>query len=168
MPSPAGKPVAAATFDHIRPKPVNVRSIALEVKPQTQSAPFFQPVSAAAESYFRTRFSARGAKDSLKVTVEQADVTQGYENSTQKVTNFMGVGGFDVYNLIVQVRLEHMDEQGYIRHGRVVTARRHIKISEHASLAEREQRQLEGMEALFGELDKQVENVVLEDMKLRI
>lgn len=172
MPNPAGKPIAAMTFDHIQPKPIYVSRIESSAVEQHAGAKFFQPVDEATLSYFANKFKAHddgaGQRGTLKILVEQAVVLKTHEKAQHQVANFLDVAGFDVYNVIVQVRIEHLDSQGFVKQGNVVTARRFIKISEHASLAERDRRQLEGMEALFNDLDDRVEEIVLDDMDLRI
>ena len=88
------------------------------------------------------------------------------ENSPNAAADFFGLGGFDVYDVKVVLRLEHRNDAGDLIYGTVVNAHRGIKVSEHASIAERERVQFEGLEQLFLMLDGHVNKVLIKDMGL--
>jgi hypothetical protein len=64
------------------------------------------------------------------------------------------------------MRLEHISPSGTVLYGNTIKAQRTMNITEHASVAEREQHELEGMEKLFADLDAQVVQVVTTGMHL--
>ncbi len=97
---------------------------------------------------------------------ERTDVTRRFEKAGNSAADYMNIGGQDVYDVKVKIRLEHVSERGNVLYGNTISARRVMKISEHTSIAERERHQLEGLEALFADLDRQVTKTVVQDMGL--
>lgn len=165
--NPAGLPVAQMTFANYAPIPVNVRDVNI----QTQAAgpgegDFIMDPQAAAQEYLKARFAPRGLQGALSATIEEASVRKARKESSDKVARFFAMGGQDVYQVTLRVRFDHLDNAGNVVYGKVLTARRALHITEHASVAEREGHMLEGLEAMFRDLDREVQNMVAYQMHL--
>jgi hypothetical protein len=164
---PAGKPLAQMTFAHLQQIPVNVGALKSHTeKSDFDSESFVVSPYDSIEEYLRTRFAPAGKQGTLEVMIEDASITHSYQGSANKVGKWMDVAGFDVYDMVVKVRLQHLDDSGQALYNTVLTGKRIVRVSEHSSIAEREKRQLEAMEALFADLDREILRIVLNDMKL--
>lgn len=161
-----GKPMPVLTFENLQPLAINVRSMNVQSGEPRTYQNFVVSPSFALENYLQQRFTAQGMNDALRVIVEDASVEIGHQDSDKGVARYMGVAGFDVFDVNIKLRLEHVDHTGHIFYGTTLSARRVIKVSEHASITEREKHQLEGMEEMFRQLDDGVQKIVLQDMRL--
>lgn len=166
-PSPEGKPLPQMTFAHVEPLPVNVAAVEVAGQPDPYfEADFVVSPYNAARNYLGRRFRAGGYDGTLRLAVQSAKVTRSYAKSTQPVAGFLEVGGHDVYQVEMVIRLEHIGPSGHVLYGKTLTAKRAMNITEHASIAERERHQLESMEAMFSDLDPEVRRIVFEEMRL--
>ncbi|MGB4106253.1 MAG: hypothetical protein WBK55_00475 [Alphaproteobacteria bacterium] len=161
-----GLPQPDITFDHLQRLPVDVANIETDVRAGNVADGFVVSPSAAAERYLSSRFNAVGGSGTLRAVMEEITVRHVYNASKGKVTGYLNVAGHDVYDVKLVLRLEHVSPSGTVLYGNTMKAQRTMNITEHASVAEREKHQLEGMEKLFAELDQQVVRVVLTDMRL--
>lgn len=168
--SPEATALPLMTFAHLAPMPVNVGLV--DVRDDTAlisssgAGGFVVEPSSAVESYLKRRFVAAGMGHSLLGVIEEAHVTSSHKPSHSKVGSFFDVAGTDEYEVVIRLRLEHRDNQTQPIYSNTMTARRVIRVSEHASVAERERKQLEGMESLFQDIDREAQRIVLEGMKI--
>ncbi len=162
--SGAGLPQPDITFQHIQPMPVNVRTVETDVHPGNEVDGFVISPTTASERYLSTRFNAVGGQGTLRAVMEDITVRHVYSPSKGKVSGYLNVAGHDVYDVKAVLRLEHISDSGTVLYGNTLKAQRTMNITEHASIAEREQHQLEGLEKLFADLDRQVVRIVLGDM----
>lgn len=165
--SGAGLPQPDITFDHLQPMPVSVAQVETEVLGGAEADGFVISPSEASERYLSSRFNAVGGNGTLRAVMEESTVRHVYSPSKGRMTGYLNVAGHDVYDVKLILRLEHISESGVVLYGNTLKAQRTMNITEHASVAEREQHQLEGMEQLFADLDRQVVRVVLSDMRLK-
>ncbi len=161
-----GLPQADITFQHLQPMPVNVRNVETGVQPGNEANGFVISPTTASERYLSSRFRAAGGQGTLRARMEEVTVRHVYAPAKGKVAGYLNVGGHDVYDVKVVLRLEHAGESGAVLYGNTLKAQRTMNITEHASIAEREKFQMEGLEKLFADLDRQVVRVVLTDMRL--
>jgi hypothetical protein len=154
------------TFANLRALPINVRAVNSHALPGTTKGDFVLDPLNETRVYLKSRFMPQGAATTLQVTIEQASVIQAKQESSNKYARFFEVGGADVYDLRIRMRFEHVDEEGRLLYGQVLDGRRQMHISEHASVAEREQHQAEGLESLFRDMDREVQDLVINKMRL--
>lgn len=164
MPSPHGKPHADITFNHLPPVLLQVDEIRrIDTAPdQLAGVPesFTVPIDELTSAYIQRRFQAAGGAETLTVTVEDLSVRYEQKPSESRVAGFLGVAKVDSYAITITMNLMLEDGRSGAIRGRKFTARRVINISEHKSVAEREQQQLEGVEALFVDIDRAVLDIV--------
>jgi hypothetical protein len=166
QPRPEGKPIPVMTFAHLTPLELSVSAV------KTASANIVQddvfPISPydKLQKYVAARFVPRGTQGTLSFNIESATVTHSYEPSVGAVTGFFKVGGNDVYDMRLQVRMEHLGVTNNLLDGHAITVRRIVRISEHASIAQREERQMQGVEGLFKSFDEEVTRIVLTEMNM--
>lgn len=165
-PSPMGKPVASMTFKHLQPIPLTIHTIDIQTVETNNMAGFSYDLDQMVQAYLDRKFVAGGGEGTLLASLDSSSIKRGFEESSNAAADLFGLGGYDVYEAALSLRLEHLDKGLNRVYGTVVRAKRIIKISEHASIAEREYAQFEGLEHLFVELDRHVEKVVLKDMAL--
>lgn len=163
---PAGKPLRTLTFAHLQPIPINVGEIKTHNATEEIPGVFVISPYTAIQDYLHARFAPGGYDGTLEGVIEDAAVVHSYEQSTSGTGRFLNVGGFDVYDMNVNLRLSHLDRSGGMIMSTTINARRVVKVSEHASIAEREKRQFEGMKSLFTDLDNAVQHAVLGEMGL--
>ncbi|MGB4057570.1 MAG: hypothetical protein WBK77_05760 [Alphaproteobacteria bacterium] len=159
-------PPPDVTFQHIQPMPISVANVETHVEPGTEVDGFVISPTTASERYLSTRFRAAGTQGLLRANMEEITVRHVYSPSKGNVSGYLGVAGHDVYDVKAVLRLEHVSDRGTVLYGNTIKAQRTMNITEHASVAEREQHQIESLEKLFADLDQQVLRIVLADMHL--
>ncbi len=155
-------------FAGVQPVSINVSSVNVHMRTAGTGGDFIADPAAVAEDYVKARFTPRGMANSLEVTIEEATVTRATQEGGTKVEKFFGVGGADVYNITLKVRFDYVESTGRLIYGKVFTARRQMSISEHASVAEREQLEIEGLKKMFGQIDEALQNTVMQEMNLGV
>jgi len=164
MPSPEGKPMADLTFSHLSPVSLQVNDIVRNEITQDQldrvPQSFTVPIDDLTNAYIKRRLQAVGGPETLSVTVEDLSVRYEQKDSDSRVAGFLGVAKIDSYNITITMNMLLEDPVSGSMRGRKFTARRVINISEHKSVAEREQQQLEGVEALFVDIDRAVLDIL--------
>lgn len=164
----SGQPVAQMTFAHLQPIPINVNAINVQIEEARTGGEFVTDPVVAAENYFKSRYVPQGAQDQMLITIEEATVRRGQKKASGKMAQFFDVGGQDVYNVNLRLRVEHVDAQSNRLYGKVFKAWREMNITEHASVAERERHELAGLEKMFNDLDREIAHMVVEDMHLKM
>jgi hypothetical protein len=165
--APKGEPMPMMTFAHLKPIQINVSQIDVSSDYQGGNEAFFMMPDEAVQNYLQTRFYAAGQAGVLKAFIEESSVHKSYVPSDSQIGQYLDVGGLDRYEVGVALRLEHRDARDTALYGKIIRLKRIINVPEHASLSEREQHQLEGMEILFQDLDREVRRIVLEEMHLQ-
>ncbi|MCD8562569.1 MAG: hypothetical protein LRY54_00520 [Alphaproteobacteria bacterium] len=164
-----GKPPPDLTFQNVIPLRLPVSDVSVERAPGYDSASnaqdFVVPFSDKIESYIHRKMQAVGGNKHLRTTIEEASVKKHFEPSPNKFADFLDVAGHDVYDLGLILNIRAEDQYGGNKGVRLKLGRT-IKISEHASIAEREKLQTEGAESLFRELDTNVTRIVLQELDL--
>lgn len=164
MPSPDGKPMADLTFSHLSPVSLQVNNIVRDETTQDQldgmPESFTVPIDELTNVYIKRRLQAVGGAETLRVTLEDLSVRYEQKPSESKLAGFLGVAKIDSYAITITMNLMLEDESSGAVRGRKFTARRVINISEHKSVAEREKQQLEGVEALFVDIDRAVLDIL--------
>jgi hypothetical protein len=146
--------------------PINVSTINTHIREMKVGGAFVADPVEVMQKYLKARYEPRGMQDSLEVTIEEASVTKTEKAADSKVARYFNVGGQDVYNITLRVRFDYVETGGRLIYGRVYTAKRQMGISQHASIAEREQREVEGLEKMLTELDVRIRTMILNDMRL--
>ena len=164
MPSPEGKPMADLTFGHLSPVMLQVSDIIRNEITQDQldriPQNFTVPVDDLANAYIQRRLQAAGGPEKLSVTIDDLSVRYEQKDSDSAVAEFLGVAKIDSYAVTITMDLMLENERNGAVRGRKFTARRVINISEHVSVAERERKQLEGVEAMFVDIDRSVLDIL--------
>lgn len=139
-------------------EPVYLNVAAIEVQDMSKAdgnsefVPFVESVGDTLKGYLGGRFEAIGGAETLSFVIEDKRLTHSFKESGYSVGKFLGVDGQDVYKIDVTVQATLRDDYGNER-GKRFHLWRELSISEHDSVAEREKKQLEGLEALMGSLD---------------
>jgi hypothetical protein len=162
----SGAPHPDITFQHIQAMPVNVATVDTHVEQGNEAEGFVISPTIAAERYLSTRFRTAGTEGTLRAVMQEITVRHVYNASKGKISGYLNVAGHDVYDVKLVLRLEHLSDRGTVLYGNTIKAQRTMNITEHASIAEREQHQLEGLEKLFADLDQQLVHIVVSDMHL--
>lgn len=164
-----GKPPPDLTFQNVIPVNLPVSDITVEraagYNAASNATSFVVPFSDKIESYVRKKMQAVGGDKRLKVVIEEASVKEHFQPSDNKVADFLKVAGFDVYDLSLVLNVMAQDSYGGNKGVRLKLGRT-IKVTEHASVAERELRQTEGVESLFRELDTNMTRITLQELDL--
>lgn len=168
MPHPAGKPLPSMTFSHLKALGLSVATKDISVQPTDNQARFSQNLDEMMEIYLTQKLNPRGEQGKVVAALDESSIVLVNENSPNAAADFFGLGGADIYKVMIKLRLEHYNDAGDLVYGTVVNAHREIKISEHASIAEREHTQFEGLEQLFLMLDQRVNKILLQDMKIGV
>ena len=164
MPSPEGKPMADLTFGHLSPVMLQVSDVIRNdiTQDQLDSMPesFVVPVDDLTNAYIQRRLKAAGGSEKLSITVDDLSVRYEQKDSDSAVAEFLGVAKIDSYVVTITIDLMLENERNGAVRGRKFTARRVINISEHVSVAERERKQLQGVEAMFVDIDRSMLDIL--------
>lgn len=165
----SGKPLPNMTFQHIKPISLPVSEVLVEDLSTADSIArthsFTVPYETVLQNYVQRKFNAVGGNKVLRVVVEQISVNESFEESKNRVAGFLDVAGFEVYDVKLGLNIAARDAYGAEK-GVRLKAERKIKVSEHASVAERERLQMEGLEVMFRELDASITRIVFQDLGL--
>ncbi|MCD8570792.1 MAG: hypothetical protein LRY76_04570 [Alphaproteobacteria bacterium] len=164
-----GKAPPDLTFQHVVPVNLPVANVSVEraagYNAGSNATSFVVPFDEKIEAYMRRKVQAVGGDKNLHVVIEQASVKESLQPSTNSVAGFLDVAGFNVYELGLILNVMAQDSYGGQKGVRLKLGRT-IKVSEHASIAEREFRQMEGVESLFKELDTNMTRITLQELDL--
>lgn len=169
----SGAPTPVQTFAHIDPVRLNISRIEVThvANDPPQPADFKRSLVDKTLEYFERKIVAspyaKPDQGVLSIKIQEASVEKEHELAKGTVPKSLGVGGADVYRLKLTLLVELQDSQGYVTHGKSLVAHRRVSLSEHSSLAEREELQLESIEALFNVIDPKLTHILLGDMQLR-
>lgn len=165
---PEGKYMPAQTFENLQPLSLAVKNKSIRTVPESNAAidtfPF--DLSEMAQLYLDRKIKPTGVQGTLVASVDEATITDMHQKSDSKAIGWLGMGGFDLYEVHLKIRLEHRADNGDLIYGNTVNAQRQVKISQHLSIAKREADQFEALEKLFMEMDQRMNMVLLEKMHL--
>ncbi len=157
----APKPLPSLDLSRVEPQNLPIGSVEVEPPPAYMNtaipAGFIVKPAQLAHDYFKARYKAQGVEGRFKVAVVKSLVTHRVEASDNPVGNFLNVAKSDVYEIQMIVRLEALDYGPYARQSQEITATQRLSISEHVSLAERENLQVEAMQDLLKRLEAQAQ-----------
>lgn len=160
------------TFAHVEALTLNVSRI--EVTDVSNAPPlpedFVVSPGDATVQYFskKVRASEYASPEHgvLRVDIEMASVEKVHKDADGFIPSKLGFGGLDEYDMKLKIALNHVDAVGDVIYGKTIMVQRRFSISEHSSLAKREEAQLESIEAVFKKVDPEVTSVLLDEMKL--
>ena len=158
----------AMTFKNLEPLNLAVRDRAINAVHPINAEGFSYALDDLMSVYLQRKLHPVGTQGAISANIDQVEVHRTQEEAESGVANFLNVGGFEVYTVKIKLRLEHLDNAYEPVYGKVLNINRRIKISEHASIAEREQTQFESLEKLFVDLDQRINKILLEEMKLGV
>ena len=158
VPNPEGKPLPHLQYQYSAPIGLDVKNIDVQDHTRDVSSEYVnyvESVEGAVLNYLGNRFRSDGGSnaETLSFVLEQVSLAQDFRESDNRVGAFLGVAGQDVYQLSVTVHANLEDRLGNMRGKRIHVGRK-LFISEHASVAQRDKLQLEGLEALIHSLDE--------------
>lgn len=163
----AGLTMAQISFEHLQPLSVQVADVVVDIDPNSEvQGSYIIPPDQAFKSYFTRRFRPAATSGTLRAAIEQVQVVKARQAARQSAFDFFGMGGADIYEVSLQIRLEHRDTAGALVYGTSVTGKRSLTISEHASVAEREAEQVKMLESMFRDLDPHITTIVMHGMRL--
>lgn len=151
------------TFNHLSPMNLRVYEVVRGEDFAAERAfpnDFNFPLDDMLDEYVSRRMAAAGGAERLTVTAENVSVVHSLKDPDGKVANFFGVAKVDSYAMTVTIDLALDNLQNGAMRAHKFTVQRTINISEHTSVAEREKRQLEGIESLFADIDFQVVEIL--------
>lgn len=167
-----GLPLPAQTYDHVKRLPLRVGNVQIlrdERSEGRRVGDFSVSLHDQAMLYLSKKFETRGVfgdTGQLVVKVEDVHVEHRQSPSNHSVLQRIGIDRVNHYDLGVSIRLEHRDDAGRVLYGKVLSAEKKLSISEHLSMAAREQAQFDAVEDMFVLLDPQVNRVIRNQMNL--
>jgi hypothetical protein len=167
-----GKPLPNFDFNYIEPVSVNVANVEAlnhygSAKHTADVGHLFvvQP-DETFRKYLQSRYKPVGPRGNLVLEIQEASVFEFDEDADSKIVNWMGVGGFQEYNLTLKVLARALDIPGFNEKSKVITAQRRVKMSEHASVAERERLQFEALEKAMHDIDTALQRSIRQEFGL--
>ncbi len=172
IPHPEGKPYPELTFAQMPPLGINVSSV--EVFPQPgQAIPvheqpddFIPSLEKTTRNYLSQRLQPSGISGVLNVHIDELKITHKLIKTDSSVLNWAGLGMQDEYRVSVTLRVMAGFEPGRGQDGYRVRFDKSFSVPENASLASREEKQVDFLEEYFEALDERVVNALDRDMNL--
>lgn len=166
-----GLPLPVQTFEHVQRLSVNVSNVQIirgSDEMQGRMGDFSISLHDRAMQYLSQKFQTTGdlSGSQLVASVEDVQVQHMQRQSNRDFFKSLGVDMVDQYRLRLSLRLEHRTIEGRVLYGKVLSVEKTLNISEHTSLAAREQDQFEAVEDMFAILDPQVSRVIQNEMNL--
>ncbi|MGN7438278.1 MAG: hypothetical protein ACTHOO_06485 [Alcanivorax sp.] len=161
-----GKTLAQMTFEHVKPFPVYVASYETtdlnETKAINLPEGFVTNPSSLIYDYLNNRFEAAGNQGKLMISVDDVHIQHAIEKSDNAVGSVIGLGKKDHYHIKAFVSVEGRGIGQYERLKRNLVVTRNIFISEHVSLIEREQLEMQALDSMIDDLDIALRKVLNE------
>ncbi len=165
-----GKPLAQMTFSHVNAYPVYVASYETVAIPATKKpglpVGFVTDPSLIAYDYLNNRFEASGTTGKLRAVIDSVSVSHEILPSTNEVGAALGIGKRDHYRITLKLNLEAIGINGFARKNTAMTVNRDVYISEHVSIVQREQEQMQALDKMVDDLDGAIQKVLREDFKV--
>lgn len=165
---PEGKYMPMQTFENLQPISLAVKGKTIKSVPENNMATDTFPfdLSEMTQIYLDRKMKPTGVQGTIVASIDEATITDVHQKADSKAIGWLGMGGFDLYEVDLKIRLEHRNDNGDLVYGNSVNAQRQVRISQHLSVADREKAQFEALEKLFTELDQRMNMVLLEKMRL--
>ncbi len=166
---PDGKPLATMTFSHLQPLRLNAASV--NVINQSQASGniaegFLVPMDEMIRAYVQRRLVAGGGDPVVNVIIERINVTHERKASQNTVANYLDMDYMDQYKVDLGMHINMEDPLTGGQRGRRFNLQRVMNISEHVSVAERETRQMQGLEEMFRQIDETIVDIVKNDFNI--
>lgn len=160
LPNPKGKPAPIQTFAHIAPVYVDALSVDI-VDPENNFLIMGSiPYGAMAKNYFYNKVKPQGVDNTVRIVLEELKFTASDNGG------FAGLGGHNIFRPEMSIAFQRLDNRGVMTHAKKVKLARTIHVSKHASIAARENKIQDGLDALFRTLDLNIEPIMRNDLKL--
>ena len=159
-----GEPLAQMTFAHVKPYPLYVASYQVsgfEKVFRSTDIPggFVANPAVIVQDYFNNRFEAAGATGKLGVTIRNVQVTHDVVAPENSIGAMVGVGKFDRYKVLVDIDIEGFGIGQTRDVGTSFVVTRDIKVSEFASLVERQKAQMRALDNMVDDIDETVQKL---------
>lgn len=165
-----GLPLPVQTFENIESLLLNIKDVHILTKHETHEENIDFPVSLhdSAERYLEKKLQATGTHQdgALFVILEDTHIQHTKVKSKHPVFQWLSVDNIDQYKLHLSLRLEHRYAHHNVLFGKRLSVEKTLNLSEHLSLAEREQEQFKAIEEVFILLDPQITHVIKDEMRL--
>lgn len=171
-PHPEGKPLPKLDFAHLQYHPVQVglvdvvNSYAQNKATADAARMYVSPPDEVFTNYLKARYKPQGGQGRLLFDIKEASVYVFHEESDVGVARWVDMAGFEEYSLTLKLHMRAENIPGFYEKTKDFSARRRVKISEHASIAQREQDQFEAMEIMLQEIDAAIYKTLREEFLL--
>ncbi len=162
-----GKPLAQMTFEHIQAKPVYIASYeVINDSGAVRQQGFIGDPAQSITDYFSNRFVASGSNGKLIARVSDVKIGHRVTESSNSFGAFLGVDKHDEYmvNAVITLQLYGYGDHSYQEIK--VRAKRVVSISEHKSLVEREQIQMETIDHLIDDIDIEIHRIMRDEFQI--
>ncbi len=165
-----GEPLAQMTFEHV--KPFSVYVAAYEPVPYSQVETLSLPQGYVTnpailiQEYLDSRYKAAGSQGKLRIEIKGVSVEHTLEKSSNKVGAALGIAHTDHYTVHAALKIIALGTSRYDRKEVTVKAKRTVSISEHVSLAQREDAQMRALDRLLDDLDVTIKRLLMQEFYL--
>ncbi len=164
-----GQPLAQMTFKHVKPYPVYTASYEPVTYIQSKdSLPegFVADPAKLAYDYLNSRFQAAGSSGKLRLIIKDASVNHELVKSKNKMGSIIGVDSSDHYFVRLVIKLELYGSGEDEVKETTLTVYRNIYISEHVSMVEREEAQMQALDRLMDDLDNSIRKILKDNFSV--
>ena len=158
----AGQPLAQMTFDHVNAYTLDVASYDISFNNNQKALPagFSVDPLPLVEDFLKRRFIASGSLGKMHAVIENIDVRYEEVKSDNALNAALGVGKQDHYLVHLQLALESYGLKVQDNKRVAISVNRNIYISEHSSLATREDAQMRALDSMMEDLDGAVREIL--------
>ncbi len=155
------------TFDDIQPLPVNAAAIDIvnqydpATDPHDVSSLYPVQPDIVLRRFAEKRLKAAGSAGTFRFIIENATVYYKQEAPETEIGEWLGTGGYDRYEVMMRLRLALIPDGGAIdTNSSVLTLRRAASIPASHSIAAREEAQINLIDTIIRDLDREMTNVI--------
>lgn len=181
MPHPEGKPMPRVTFQHLTPLKLDVAKVNIfdhsggfagELDVFDRNRPEFTiDVAAKMQQYLKRRFVAGEDKhpfnpSELTIEIQRAEIKHERAIGDRGGFNYFDIGGFDDYIIHYDVVFTAFNRKDYARKSVGIRLTRKVSVSEHSSVARREEKHLAAFEDIMKSFDTRAVEIVRGELGL--
>ncbi|MGH1375900.1 MAG: hypothetical protein ACRBCK_06070 [Alphaproteobacteria bacterium] len=165
-----GEPLAQMTFEHVKPFSIYVASYNPIEYPQAETLSLPQGYVANPADlifdYLGSRYQATGSQGKLRIEIDDITVKHTIEQSSNAVGAALGVAKKDKYTVHAALKIVALGTSRYDRKEVTLKAHRTVTVSEHISLSERENAQMQALDNLLDDLDVTIKRLLMQEFYL--
>ncbi len=165
--SPSGTENGSSRIELENSAPIDVNVASVDVVNETRQAlntprDFYVSLDQELVRFLKEDFRPRGLDGAIEIAIKDVSVKHEEQPSDNSFAKMINMGGYDVYDMTIEIELRRGAESVQLYEGRRMRAHSRLKMSEHLSPVKRENQQTEAVKEMLLDLKSSLEKTLLE------